>query len=164
MASADNNIMSWDDVLENDGQEFVILPEGDYTYTVTGCERGSFPGGAKIPACQKATLTLTIDNDLGLATARVDLILYRTVEWKIASFFRSIGQKKHGEKIVMNWNAVVGSRGRAHFKPREYTKDGQTRQVNDVERFYDYDPSVAMTPVHDADLPWGNGGIGYGQE
>lgn len=159
MPATDNNIMGWDDVLENDGQEFVILPEGDYTYTVTGFERGSFPGGAKIPACNKATLILTIDNDLGLATARVDLLLYRTVEWKIAAFFRSIGKKKHGEKIVMNWNTVIGSRGKAHFKPREYTKDGQTRQANDVERFYDYDPSVAMTPVNDADLPWGNGGF-----
>ena len=25
----DNNIMGWDDVIENDGQEFVVLPEGD---------------------------------------------------------------------------------------------------------------------------------------
>jgi len=40
-----------------------------------------------------------------------------------------------------------------------YTKDGQTRSVNDVDRFYDYDPSYAMTPVHTDDLPWGNGGF-----
>ena len=54
---------------------------------------------------------------------------------------------------------MVGSRGKAHFKPREYQKDGQTRQVNDVDRFIDYDPSVAMTPVKTDDLPWGNGGF-----
>ena len=155
----DNNIMSWDDVIENDGQEFVILPEGDYTFTVTNFERGRFPGSAKLPPCNKATLTLNIDNDLGIATAKIDLLLYRTVEWKIAAFFRSIGQKKHGEKTVMNWNKVINARGKAHFKPREYTKDGQTRQVNDVERFIDYDPSVAMTPVKTDDLPWGNGGF-----
>ena len=155
----DNMIMDWNDTIEDDGQEFVVLPEGDYTFTVTNFERGRYPGSAKIPACNKASLTIAIDNDKGNATARFDLILYRSLEWKIASFFRSIGQKKHGEKIVMNWNAVVGSRGKAHFKPREYTKDGQTRQANDVERFYDYDPSVAMIPVNDADLPWGNGGF-----
>ena len=159
MATNDTNLMGWDDVLENDGQEFIVLPEGDYTYTVTNFERGHFPGGQKIPACNKATLTLNIDNDLGAATAKIDLLLYRTVEWKIAAFFRSIGQKKHGEKTVMNWNKVVGSRGKAHFKPREYRKDGQTRQVNDVDRFIDYDPSVAMTPVKTDDLPWGNGGF-----
>ena len=159
MATNDTNLMGWDDVLENDGQEFIVLPEGDYTYTVTNFERGHFPGGAKIPACNKATLTQAIDNVQGAATAKIDLLLYRTVEWKIAAFFRSIGQKKHGEKTVMNWNKVVGSRGKAHFKPREYQKDGQTRQVNDVDRFIDYDPSVAMTPVKTDDLPWGNGGF-----
>ena len=58
MATNDTNLMGWDDVLENDGQEFIVLPEGDYTYTVTNFERGHFPGGAKIPACNKATLTL----------------------------------------------------------------------------------------------------------
>ena len=159
MATNDTNLMGWDDVLENDGQEFIVLPEGDYTYTVTNFERGHFPGGAKIPACNKATLTLAIDNDQGAATAKIDLLLYRTVEWKIAAFFRSIGQKKHGEKTVMNWNKVVGSRGKAHFKPREYQKDGQTRQVNDVDHFLDFDPSYAMTPVKTDDLPWGNGGF-----
>ena len=60
----------------------------------------------------------------------------------------------------MDWNKAVGARGKAHFKPREYTaKDGQPRQANDVERFYDYDPSYAMTPVKVDDLPWGNGGF-----
>ena len=155
----DPNVMSWDDVLENDGQEFIVLPEGDYTYTVTGLERGQFPGGPKIPPCPKATITLTIDNDQGAATARVDLLLYRTVEWKISAFFRSIGRKKQGEKITMNWNQVLNARGRAHFRPREYQKDGQTHQVNDVVRFFDFDPSCAMTPVKTDDLPWGNGGI-----
>ena len=158
--TVDKNIMGWDDVIENDGQEFVILPEGDYTFTVSGFERGSFPGGAKIPACPKATITLNIDNDQGVATARVDLLLYRTVEWKMAAFFRCIGQKKHGEKVVMNWNKVAGSRGKAHFKPRSYTnRNGETRQVNDVDYFIDYDPSVAYTPVNQEDLPWGSEGF-----
>ena len=158
--SIDNNIMGWDDVIENDGQEFVVLPEGDYTFTVSNFERGRFPGSAKIPPCNKATLTLNIDNDQGVATARVDLILYRPLEWKIASFFRCIGHKKHGEKVVMDWNKVVGARGRAHIRPRDYTdKNGVERQTNDVERFLDYDPSVAFTPVKDEELPWGNGGF-----
>ena len=49
--------MDWDDAIENDGQEFIILPEGDYNFMVTGFERGRFPGSAKIPACNKATIT-----------------------------------------------------------------------------------------------------------
>lgn len=50
--------MDWDDAIENDGQEFIILPEGDYNFTVTDFERGRFPGSAKMSACNKATLSL----------------------------------------------------------------------------------------------------------
>lgn len=157
--ATDNMIMDWDDVIENDGQEFVILPEGDYTFTVTNFERGRFPGSAKLPACNKATISINIDNDKGVATARFDLILYRTLEWKIASFFRCIGQKKHGEKVSMNWNGIVGARGKAHIKPRTYIKDGEERQINDVERFYDYEEATGFAPVNDPEVPWGNGGF-----
>ena len=38
-----NMCMGWDDQIENDGQEFIILPEGDYNFTVTEFERGRFP-------------------------------------------------------------------------------------------------------------------------
>ena len=134
-----NMCMDWDDAIENDGQEFVLLPEGDYNFTVTGFERGRYPGGAKLPACNKASLTLRVKTDDGIAMVHTDLFLYRTVEWRISAFFRCIGQKKHGERLVMDWNKVIGSKGRAHFKPRSYTKDGEERQTNDVDRFYDYD-------------------------
>ena len=157
--ATDNRIMDWDDVIQDDGQEFVVLPEGDYTFTITNFERGRFPGSAKIPACNKATISISIDNDKGVANARFDLILYRTLEWKIASFFRCIGQKKYGEKVVMNWNGIVGARGKAHIKPRTYTKDGEERQVNDVDRFYDYDEAVGFAPVNDPEVPWGDGGF-----
>lgn len=140
MMNNNNMLMDWDDAIENDGQEFIILHEGDYNFTVVDFERGRFPGSAKIPACNKATLTLQVNTADGTATIKTDLILYRSLEWRISSFFRCIGQKKHGERLVMNWNAVVGSRGRAHFKPRNYTdRDGNERQANDVDKFYDWD-------------------------
>lgn len=138
--NSQNMCMDWDDAIENDGQEFIILPEGDYNFTVTDFERGRFPGSAKIPPCNKASLTLEVKTDDGVAFVRTDLILYRSLEWRISAFFRCIGQKKHGERLVMDWNRVVGSRGRARFKPRSYTdRDGNERQANDVDRFYDYD-------------------------
>ena len=140
MLNNNDMLMDWDDAIENDGQEFVILPEGDYNFTVTDFERGRFPGSAKIPACNKATLTLQVNTEDGTAAIKTDLILYRSLEWRISAFFRCIGQKKHGERLVMNWNTVVGSRGRAHFKPRNYTdRDGNERQANDVDKFYDWD-------------------------
>ena len=137
-----NAVFDWNDVIEDDGQEFVLLEEGDYNFTVTNFERGHFPGSAKLPACNKATLTLEVDTREGCAYVKYDLLLCRNMEWKISSFFRCIGQKKHGERLKMDWNKVVGSQGRAHFKPRPYTdKNGEQRQTNDVDRFYDYDPA-----------------------
>lgn len=135
-----NMFMDWDDTIESDGQEFITLPEGDYNFTVTAFERGRFPGGPKIPACNKAALTLQVKTDEGIAIIHTDLLLYRNLEWKLSSFFRCIGQKRHGERLVMDWNSVIGSRGRAHFKPRAYTdRDGNERTANEVDRFYDWD-------------------------
>ena len=98
-----NMIMDWGDTIESDGQEFVILEEGDYNFTVTNFERGRFPGSAKIPACNKAALTLQVQTADGkLATIKFDLILYRSLEWRISSFFRCIGQKKQDERLAMD--------------------------------------------------------------
>lgn len=132
-------IMDWNDSIENDGQEFILLPEGEYNFTVTNFERGRFPGGPKIPPCNKASITVQVDTDEGIAIVKFDLLLYRTLEWRISSFFRSIGQKKHGEKLTMDWNKVVGSKGRARFKQRTYVDSyGDERSINDIARFIDY--------------------------
>lgn len=103
--------MDWDDAIENDGQEFIILPEGDYNFTVTDSERGRFPGSAKMSACNKATLTLQVKTDDGIASVRTD-------------------------------------------------RDGNERQANDVDRFYDYDEKFFpaeddwMEITGDEDLPF----------
>ena len=53
-----NAVLDWNDIIEDDGQEFVLLEEGDYNFIVRDFERGRFPGSAKLPACNKAILTL----------------------------------------------------------------------------------------------------------
>lgn len=162
---ADNNmLMGWDDVIESDGQEYVVLPEGDYNFTVTNVERGYFNGSPKVPACNQAILTLNVDGgEHGHVTVRANLLLYRSLEWKLAQFFRSIGQKKHGEKLVMNWPAVNGAHGRCHIKPRSYTgNDGMPRQANEIERYLDYDPTkMGFTVVKNEALPWDSEGAGF---
>jgi len=143
--------MDWNDSIENDVQEFVILPDGEYNFTVTNFERGRFLGGQKIPACNKATITIQVDSKDGIAVVKFDLLLYRSLEWRISQFFRSIGQKKHGEKLTMDWNKVIGSRGRAKFKQRSYTAlNGEERVTNDVDRFIDYDETFFI----EEDLPF----------
>ena len=131
--------LGWEDSIQNDGQEFILLPEGDYNYTVIDFERGRFNGSAKIPECNKAIITVQVESKEGISTIKFDLILYRSLEWRLSGFFRSIGQKKHGEKLVMDWSKVVGSKGRAHFKQRSYVnQNGEEKFVNDVDRFIDY--------------------------
>ena len=140
-----NMFMDWNDTIAVDGQEYIVLPEGDYDFKVTGFERSRFPGSTKIPACNMASLTLTVDTPDGTVSVKTDLILYRTVEWRISSFFRSVGLKRNGENMVMDWNHVIGTTGRAHFKPRNYMdKNGNERQANNVDRFLepgDKDPA-----------------------
>ena len=152
-----NMEMGWDDIIESDGQSFVVLKDGEYNFKVTGFERGRFPGSAKIPACNKAALTLTVESPEGKAAVKTDIILYRSLEWRISSFFRCIGQKKHGERVAMDWSKVIGSEGRARFKTRTYTdKWGETRQANEVDYFIDYDPKFFSTASaeDDSDIPF----------
>lgn len=133
-------LMDWNDSIETDGQEFILLPEGDYNFKVTNFERGRFPGGPKVPPCNKATIHVQVETTEGMANVKFDLLLYRSLEWRISAFFRCIGQKKHGEKLTMDWNKVIGSIGRAHFKQRAYTNNqGEEKSANDVDRFIDYD-------------------------
>lgn len=155
--------LNWDDEISNDSGSFILLEEGDYTFTVTAFERGRFPGSAKIPPCNKAVLTLTVDSPQRTATVKYDLILYSTLEWKLSEFFRAIGQKKHGEPLRPRWNELVGARGRARFKVRTYTKkDGSEGKVNDVEKFYDYDPAAmgldpGWSEAKSVPTPWDTG-------
>jgi hypothetical protein len=142
MNHTENGCMDWGDTIEQDSQ-FIILPEGDYTFTVTNFERGRHAGSEKIPPCNKALLTLEVKTKEGTATVFTDLLLYRSMEWKISSFFRAIGQKKHGERLVMDWSKVLGARGRARIAPTTYIgkQDGKEHEKNEVVRYYDYDPS-----------------------
>mgnify|MGYP003442066643 CR=1 FL=1 len=153
MENNQNMFLDWNDSIETDGNEFVLLPEGDYNFLVTGFERGRFPGGPKVPACNKAMITVQVTTAEGIARVKFDLLLYRSLEWRISSFFRCIGQKKHGEKLTMDWNKVMGSIGRAHFKQRTYTNQyGEEKTVNELDRFIDYnqdffkddDPSLKL--------------------
>lgn len=151
--AANSGEIGWDDEISNESS-FTILLEGDYGFTVTAFERGRFPGSAKTPPCNKATLTLTVQADTGEASVKYDIIMHQNFEWKLCEFFRAIGQKKHGEPLRPRWNEVVGSTGRAHFKPRTYKKkDGSEGTSNDVEKFYDYDPEASQQEQTWMDLP-----------
>ena len=130
----------WDDEIEKDSSDFILLPEGDYDFTVESFERGRHNGSEKLPPCNKAILKLRIETSEGAALVNHNLFLHTKTEGMISAFFTAIGQKKKGEKIKMNWNAVIGAKGRCKIGIHEWTgDDGEKRQGNQVKKFYPFE-------------------------
>ena len=91
---------------------------------------------------------------MGVASMKFDLILSKSLTWKVSAFFRSIGQKKV-VKITMDWNKVLGAKGRAHIKQKVYTnQSGEEKNINDLDYFIDYDEKYFSEVVDDKDLPF----------
>lgn len=133
--SEQDRVFSWDDVITKDESEFTLIPEGEYDYTVERVERSDYAGGNKIPPCPKATIHIQVydkDGDM-IGKTSENLFLHSKQEWKLSEFFRSIGQKKHGEPLVMNWNEVPASSGRCKITVRKFEKqNGGTGESNNV--------------------------------
>ena len=125
--------ISWDGPIENDSPDFVILPEGDYDFEVVEFERGRHPGSEKLPPCNKAIVSIRIEGKEGVSTIKHNLFLHSITEGMLCAFFVGIGQRKKGQKVTMNWNAVVGAKGRAKVGTKQW--DGKT--YNEIKKFYD---------------------------
>lgn len=119
--------LDWDDEIENES-EFTLLPEGIYDFEVVKFERGSHNGSEKLPPCKKAVLTIKIYGKDGASTViKHNLFLHSKCEGILSAFFLAIGEKKRGEKVRMNWNAVTGAKGRCKvyidkYNGNEYNK------------------------------------------
>ena len=139
MAEITEKELGWDDQIENDSADFVLLPEGDYDFEVLSMERGRHGGSEKLPPCNKATLAIRIMAADGQeTTVRHNLFLHSKCEGMLCAFFTAIGQSKHGERISMNWGAVPGSRGRCKVKIRNWkSNNGNEMQSNEIVRFYE---------------------------
>lgn len=140
--------LGWDDEIEKES-EFVLLPEGDYNFTVTKFERARFNGSVKMPPCNQANLELTMHTkDFGDIVVYHTIFLHTKTEGMLSAFFTGIGQKKKGEKLRMNWGAVVGSKGKCKLKLNTYkTNDGEERTNNKVSKFYPYDEAFGSQPT-----------------
>ena len=127
----------WDDTIEKDAVDMVLLPEGDYNFTVESFERGRHNGSEKLPPCNKAILKLRVESTQGTAYITHNLFLHQRMESLLSAFFTSIGLKKKGEPLKMNWNMVPGSSGKAKIGIHTYKNDsGEERTYNQVKKFY----------------------------
>ena len=129
----------WNDAIEKDS-DFHVVAAGDYDFEVTGFERGRHSPGpnGKLPACNKAILTIRVFSPEDETTLPHNLFLHTKTEGMLCAFFTAIGQRKKGERITMDWNRVVGSRGRCKVGVRSWTgDDGTPRVTNEIKRFYE---------------------------
>lgn len=148
MADYNNNFdreLDWGDAIEKDGPEFITLPEGEYDFVVDHYDRERHPGSEKLPPCWKAVIYLKIETPEGVANVRHNLFLHTKTEGMLCAFFTAIGQRQHGQRVNMNWNAVPGARGRAKIGVREY--NGKT--YNEVKKFLE-PATPAAAPAYQA--------------
>jgi hypothetical protein len=130
--------LGWNEVIENDSPDFIILQEGDYDFEVTEFERARHNGSEKLPACNKAVIHIKIEAPEGTTTIKHNLFLHTKTEGMLCAFFTAIGQRKKGERATMNWNAVVGSKGRCKVGIKKWTNDeGREVVMNEIKRFYE---------------------------
>ena len=133
----------WDDEIANEGTAFILLPEGDYEFTVAKVERARHPGSAKVPPCNMAKVTFTIWGAEGPATITENYFLCNKFEWKLSALFLATGLKRHDEPTKMQWGMITGTKGKCHVCIDNYTKnDGSTGQSNKIKKLYAYDEQV----------------------
>ena len=123
--------LDWESEIVNDAQEFILLEDGDYNFTVMAVERGRFNGSDKMPACNVAKVKLKIENPIGEVVLTQQLMLHSKVEWKLSEFFASIGLKKKGQPYRMTWN-IAGYTGRCKIGKKTYNNN----TYNEVKKFY----------------------------
>ena len=130
--------IGWEGQIQNDSPEFVTLPEGDYDFEVISFERARHAGSDKLPPCNKAIVQIKIEGQEGVSTIKHNLFLHSITEGMLCAFFTAIGQRKKGERVTMNWNKVVGSKGRAKVGIHKWTNDeGKEFTNNEIKKFYE---------------------------
>ena len=117
--------------------EFVVLPPGEYDFTVKKFERSMYQGGTSkkdghaINPCPLAKITMEVQTENGPALVNDTLFLKANNVWKISAFFQSIGMAEEGKPFTPDWNGAVGGTGKFKTKSREY--NGKT--FNEVDRY-----------------------------
>ncbi len=131
--------LSWDDTITDDGKEFEPVPEGDYEFTIEKWDRGRSKGEGKLPPCNMATVFFNIKDRDREVTIRENFLLHSKMEWKLSELFRSVGLKKEGEPLRMNWTALPGLTGRAKVGLKPGLKD-PSKQFNFIDKLYPKEP------------------------
>ena len=108
-------------------------------FTIEKWERGRSKGEGKLPACNMAIVHFVIHDREREVTIRENYLLHTKMEWKLSELFRSVGLKKEGEPLRMNWTALPGLTGRAKVGLKPGLKD-PSKQFNFIDKLYPKEP------------------------
>ena len=154
MTNIDNSVMDWNDVIEDDGQEYVLLLKRIITSLLLILKKEDSL------VVQKFLLQIKKQNQFkfflkwvlpqwNLTWFSQNLLLGKY----LLSFVQSV--KRKWWKITMDWNKVLGAKGRAHIKQKVYTnQSGEEKNINDLDYFIDYDEKYFSEVVNDKDIPF----------
>lgn len=108
--------MGWDSGISAEAGANELPAVGEYNFTIVNFEKTFSKSGKPM-----AKIELALDVN-GQAYPRTDyLVLASNMEWKLATFFESLGLKKKGEALTkMPWDKVLGASGRCKLKHEEY--------------------------------------------
>lgn len=140
--ATEGKIIGWDDEVtaddagENNQQnDFVILPDGEYPLTVVKLERGSYKGSAKLPACNQVKLEFIAEGpDNRRAYVYDRFFMHTSCLWRIYALLEALGIRKKGDNTAaaIPWGKVEkGMTCRALLGSREY--NGRT--YNEVKKY-----------------------------
>lgn len=130
--------LGWDDTITKDSDNFEPVPAGDYDFTIDHYERNRSKGEGKLPPCNMAVVYFVIHDRDREVTVRENFVLHSSLEWKLSELFRSIGMKKEGEPLRMNWADIPGKKGKAKVGLKPGLKD-PNKQFNYIEKLYPYE-------------------------
>lgn len=155
-APQNDGVYDWDSTIQQESS-FVLLPAGDYRFTIEKFERARYNGGDKIPPCPKAIVTFRVHAPDGTSTLITEnYLLHQKLEGKLSEFFASIGLKKKGEPMRMLWTPeLMGKSGVCKVYVDNYKgNDGQDKQSNKIKMLYPaYDQPALAPPVQQQYAP-----------
>lgn len=127
---------SWNDSIT--GEQVAakkLLTEGVYEFTVIDVKKGEYFGSEKLPRCLKAEVHLSVGEGESNCKLRTNLYLHKTQEWKLSSFFESVGLKQKGQRFTMDWEAAIGKRGSAKVVIKTINNGGSPTEYNSIDSF-----------------------------
>lgn len=142
----DSAVFSADQLGDYDRGGFVLLPEGDYDFTIIDLKESRHqarPGG-KVGSCKQVNPVFRVTNPED--GSPVDLDNYNLFMWNskgcigmIAQYYDSIGLHKKGDPIRFDWikEHHIGKTGRLEIKHEAYKgRDGSDKVSAKIARLY----------------------------